>query len=335
MNLAEQIQHRLDNKTKPQGSLGDLEKIVMQIGLIQNCTQPVVEKLKHVVFAGDHGVCAQGVNAFPQAVTEQMVLNFLNGGACVNVFAKQNDVPLFVVNAGVKSRFENVSTSSNFVNAPIAMGTEDFSIAPAMSADQLTQALSLGAQQVKNVDLLTLGEMGIGNTTSAAAIMAALMQIDAKLCVGAGTGSSNEQIQLKANIINDAIGLHQLMFGDAKEILRCLGGFEIAAMVGAMLEAANQKVTVVIDGFIATSAAMLAAAINPDCKTYFIYAHCSDEQGHKMMLEYLGAQPLLNLGLRLGEGTGALLAVPLIQAALSMNLHMASFEDAAVDGKSV
>jgi nicotinate-nucleotide--dimethylbenzimidazole phosphoribosyltransferase len=330
-SLAEQLDRAINNKTKPLGSLGTLEVLAKQIGLVQKTTSPELREPAILVFAGDHGVVAEGVSAFPQDVTWQMVENFLAGGAAINVFAPQNGCSLQVVDAGVNHDF---GAREGLVNRKVAPGTRNFAQEKAMSAQQCMEAIEYGMELVEELpgNVLGFGEMGIGNTTSAAALMHKLTGIPVAECVGAGTGLNAEGVLHKQHVIEAAVALHDA--NGALPVLTAFGGFEIAMMAGAMLKAAERRMILVIDGFIVTSALLVAARIKPDVLDYCVFSHCSDESGHKRMLDHLGARPLLNLGLRLGEGTGAALAVPLLHAAVNFLNQMATFESAQVSEKS-
>jgi nicotinate-nucleotide--dimethylbenzimidazole phosphoribosyltransferase len=330
-SLAEQLDRAINNKTKPLGSLGILEVLAKQIGLVQNTTSPELREPAILVFAGDHGVVAEGVSAFPQDVTWQMVENFLAGGAAINVFARQNGCSLRVVDAGVNHDF---GAREGLVNRKVAPGTRNFAQEKAMSAQECMEAIEYGMELVEELpgNVLGFGEMGIGNTTAAAALMHKLTGIPVTECVGAGTGLNAEGVLHKQRVIEAAVALHDA--NGALPVLTTFGGFEIAMMAGAMLKAAERRMILVIDGFIVTSALLVAARIKPDVLDYCVFSHCSDESGHKRMLEHLVARPLLNLGLRLGEGTGAALAVPLLHAAVNFLNQMATFESAQVSEKS-
>ena len=329
------LQHKIDHKTKPLGALGRLEALALQIGLIQNTLTPQLNKPTMLVFAADHGIAASGVSPYPQAVTAQMVLNFLAGGAAINVFAKQNNMQLCVIDAGVNHQFE---PNPNLIDAKIAMGTASFLHAPAMTAAQCEHALTQGAalaQQEIDVgcNVLGFGEMGIANTSSASCLMSVLCGLPIVQCVGRGTGLDDAGLAKKIEILDQAIQHHTLSGQEPMQVLATIGGFEIAMMVGAMLGAAQQKTVLLIDGFIATAALLVAAKLQPNILQYCVFAHCSGEAGHKQLLDYLDAKPLLDLGLRLGEGTGAALALPLLQAAANFLNDMASFESAGVSEK--
>ncbi len=334
------LQQKINQKTKPLGALGRLEEIALQIGLIQNTLTPQLNKPTMLVFAGDHGIAASGVSAYPQTVTAQMAQNFLAGGAAINVFARQNNMQLRIVDAGINHEF---LPHANLVNAKIAKGTNSFLYEPAMSKAQCEQALAHGSSLVKKEinagsNVLGFGEMGIANTSSASCLMSVLCGLPITQCVGRGTGLDEAGLTKKTEVLQQAINQHMLASHlstpSAMQTLSTFGGFEIAMMVGAMLAAAEQKTVLLIDGFIATSALLVATKIQPNILHYCVFAHCSGEAGHKQLLEYLGAKPLLDLGLRLGEGTGAALAYPLVQAAVSFLNDMASFESAGVTEKT-
>jgi nicotinate-nucleotide--dimethylbenzimidazole phosphoribosyltransferase len=327
-----QLERAINNKTKPLGSLGTLETLARQIGLIQQTVTPVLRTPTILVFAGDHGVVAEGVSAYPQDVTWQMVENFLAGGAAINVFAHQNDCALHIVDAGVNHDF---GPRECLIARKVAHGTRNFAHEPAMTAPQCMEAIEHGMKLVEQLDgnVLGFGEMGIGNTTAAAALMHKLAGIPVAECVGAGTGLSAEGIARKQQVIEAAVALHNDVNGGL-QVLTTFGGFEIAMMVGAMLKAAERRMVLLIDGFIVTSALLVAARVQPAVLEYCVFSHCSDEHGHRRMLDQLGAAPLLNLGLRLGEGTGAALALPLLHAAVNFLNQMATFESAQVSEKS-
>jgi nicotinate-nucleotide--dimethylbenzimidazole phosphoribosyltransferase len=332
LSLAADLQTKIDNKTKPLGALGRLEKVALKIGLIQNSLSPKLTRPVMLVFAGDHGIVEAGVSLYPQAVTQQMVLNFLAGGAGINVFAKQNNMQIRVIDAGVNHAF---AAHPDLMDVKVDKGTRNFLEQPAMTLAQCEQALTSGsalaqAEIAAGSNVLGFGEMGIGNTSSAAALMAVLCQLPVGQCVGRGTGLDEAGLQKKAAVITQALQHHKLNDANALQVLTTFGGFEIAMMVGAMLGAAEKKAVLLIDGFIATAALLVASKIQPIVLDYCIFAHCSDESGHRLLLKHLDAEPLLDLGLRLGEGTGAVLAYPLIEAAVNFLNEMASFESANV-----
>ncbi|HXB32121.1 MAG TPA: nicotinate-nucleotide--dimethylbenzimidazole phosphoribosyltransferase [Puia sp.] len=336
------LQLRIDNKTKPPGALGQLEELALQIGLLQGTTHPVLNRPHIVVFAADHGIAATGlVNPYPQAVTAQMVLNFIRGGAAINVFSRQNGLGLTVVDAGVNYDFDPVEVEDRLVSKKIAPGTRNYLQGPAMTAIQALKAVEAGREVVAGLaaqgcNAIGFGEMGIGNTSSASLIMSFVMGIPVAECVGRGTGVNDEQLKQKQTTLEQVYGLHLPTINaspDTSTILQCVGGYEIAMLTGAYLEAAEQKMVILVDGFICTAALLLARLSNPAILDNCIFSHCSGEKGHVAMLEWLGVQPLLNLGMRLGEGTGAALAFPFVRAAVNFLEEMASFESAGVSKK--
>ncbi len=332
------LQTKIDQKTKPLGSLGKVEAIALKLGLIQNTLSPTLHNPAIVIFAGDHGVAHAGVSAFPQAVTAQMVFNFLRGGAAINVFAKTSGMQLKIVNAGVAEVISDFANHPDFINAPIAQGTKNFASEPAMSADQAQQALEAGAAIVRQLaaggcNVIGFGEMGIANTSAAACIISRLANLPLEQCVGRGTGVDDAGMARKLAVLQSAMTLHSAAQSPL-DVLAAFGGFEIAMMTGAYLEAAKQKMLIIVDGFITTSALLVASQIAPVVLDYCVYSHLSHEAGHRAVLAYLKAEPLLQLDLRLGEGTGAALAYPLVVAAAAFLNDMASFASAGVSEKS-
>lgn len=328
--------NKINNKTKPLGALGLLEPLALQIGLIQQALVPQLSKPTMLVFAGDHGIAESGVSPYPQAVTAQMVMNFMQGGAAINVFARQNNMLLRVVDAGVNHAFD---TAHNLIDAKVAFGTRNFLHEPAMTSQQCEQALTVGFDLMKNeiaagCNVLGFGEMGIGNTSSASCLMSLLCHLPIEQCVGRGTGLDDDGLCRKTAILKQALENHAISGEDVMQVLATFGGFEIAMMAGAMLGAAQANVVLLIDGFIATSALLVACKMQPNVLEYCVFTHCSGEVGHRQLLAYLGAKPLLDAGLRLGEGTGAALAYPLVQAAVGFLNEMASFESAGVSTAS-
>jgi len=333
--LRSQFEHKINHKTKPIGALGMLEAVALQIGLIQQTLAPQLSHATMLVFAGDHGIVEAGVSPYPQAVTAQMVLNFLQGGAAINVFTKQNNMHLNVVDSGVNYEF---LPSLDLIHAKVAMGTRNFLSEPAMTLIQCEQAFTsavgiVNAIVAEGCNVFGFGEMGIGNTSSASCLMSVLCGLPIEQCVGRGTGLDDTGLAHKTNILAQAITHHHLSSNDAMQVLATFGGFEIAMMVGAMLQAATRQCTLLIDGFITTAALLVAAKLQPEILHYCVFTHCSDESGHKKMLDYLRVKPLLNIDLRLGEGTGAALAYPLVQASVNFLNQMASFESASVSQK--
>ncbi|MCS6239512.1 nicotinate-nucleotide--dimethylbenzimidazole phosphoribosyltransferase [Shewanella baltica] len=337
------IQQKIDLKTKPPGALGQLESLALQIARVQatdsqqtDQPQNTVLKIVHptmLVFAGDHGIAAEGVSIAPSEVTRQMVQNFAHGGAAINVFCRQVGFTLEVIDCGILMPVEGVE---GIIDQRLGAGTGAIHLEPAMALETVDKGFAMARDLIERhhqagCNLVAFGEMGIGNTSAAAAIMAAIMQLDVIDCVGRGTGINSETLERKLMLIELALLLHQSALTGPKSVLACLGGFEIVQMTGAMLAAAERKMLVVVDGFIATAAALVAVQIAPNVRDYLIFAHQSDEQGHQRMLEFLQAKPLLSLGLRLGEGTGAALALPLIQASVNFYNQMASFSDAGIE----
>jgi nicotinate-nucleotide--dimethylbenzimidazole phosphoribosyltransferase len=326
---------RQQQLTKPEGSLGRLEELSIQVAGIMRRPQPLIEHKVVLTMAGDHGVAAEGVSAFPQSVTAQMVENFLAGGAAVNVLARQAGARVVVVDMGVASP---VSESAGLVRRSQGRGTANMTEGPAMTQQQALAALRAGAEIVereldRGVDIVALGEMGIGNTTSAAALAAALLDLPAAKLVGRGTGVDTAGLERKIAAVERARIANRPDRTQPLDVLACFGGFEIAGLVGAALAAAAYHRPVVLDGFPSTAAGMVAAALAPSVRPYLIASHRSQEHGHQQMLDWLGLQPLLDLRLRLGEGTGAILAMMLIEAACRVLTEMATFDEAAVSNR--
>ena len=328
--------HKINHKTKPLGALGKLESLALQIGLVQNTLSPQLLRPSMLVFAADHGISQVGVSPYPQAVTAQMVGNFLQGGAAINVFTKQHQFELCVIDAGVNHQFE---VNANLIDAKLSLGTANFLSQPAMTNAECLEAINRGTEitttQIdKGSNILAFGEMGIGNTASASCLMSVLCNLPIEQCVGRGAGLDDNGLQHKITILKQALIYHALPNEDALKALTTFGGLEISMMVGGMLAAAERGVLIIVDGFISTAALLVAVKMQPNTIDCCIFAHCSDESGHRLMLQYLNAEPLLNLGLRLGEGTGAVLAYPLIVSAVNFLNEMASFESAGIAGKS-
>jgi len=332
--LKKDLQHKIDYKTKPLGALGRLEEIALRIGLIQNTLSPKLTNPYIVVFAGDHGIAKEGVSAYPQEVTFQMVMNFLSGGAAINVFCKQNNIKIEVVDAGVNYKFPK---NTRLIDAKVGMGTKSFLSGKAMTVKETNQCIELGSKIVneihkKGCNIIGFGEMGIGNTASASALMSVICKLDIEDCVGKGTGLAEEGVKNKIEILKKAIGNNNKT-NDPFESLSTFGGYEIAQMCGAFLQAAENKMVILVDGFIATSAFLIAFKMNPKILDFAFFCHQSDEQGHSKMLNFLGAEPILKLGMRLGEGTGAAVCLPIIESAVNFLNEMASFESAGVSNK--
>lgn len=330
MNLKEQLQHKIDNKTKPPGALGLLEEIALQIGLIQNTLTPELKNPVMMVFAADHGLSDEGISAFPKEVTWQMVMNFVAGGAAINVFCKHNGMNLKVVDAGVDFDFPQ---EVPVINAKIAHGTRNMRLEPAMTDLECSSAIKNGEYLVRNeakngCNIIGFGEMGIGNTSAASLLMHRFLHLTIEICTGSGTGMHGDQLTKKMRILKEVSEKYDPK--TPEETLRTFGGLEIAMMVGAMLEAKKQHMILLIDGFIATSALLTAMQMDPDICENALFCHNSDENGHQLMLQQLKVKPILQLNLRLGEGTGAALALPIIRSAVNFMNEMASFDDAGV-----
>lgn len=326
--LAARIQHKLDNKTKPLGSLGRVESLAAQLALILGTETPALVQPQMIVCAGDHGLAARGVSAYPSEVTWQMVENFLGGGAAVSVLARQHGLALTVVDCGVRHDFE---PRPGLLVRKVAPGTRDSAEEPAMTGEQCRQALENGREIVRGLpgNAVLLGEMGIGNTSSASLILSRLTGHDIGACTGSGTGLDNEGVQRKVEVLRQVLQKHP---GATQplEVLAAFGGFEVATLTGIVLQAAAERRVIVVDGFIVTAAVMVAQALAPNVLQRCVFAHRSGERGHAIMLQQLNAQPLLNLGLRLGEGSGGALAWPLLQSACAILGEMASFDSAGV-----
>jgi nicotinate-nucleotide--dimethylbenzimidazole phosphoribosyltransferase len=321
------MQARLDALTKPPGSLGRLEALAVQLAGISGRVPPACDERAVLVFAADHGVAAEGVSAYPAEVTRQMVLNFLAGGAAINVLARQAGAKLIVVDAGVAG---DLPPHANLVSHKIARGTQNFVSAPAMTRDEALRSVEIGIDCFEPCQAAALGEMGIGNSTAAAAIVAAATGCSAAAALGPGTGIDAAGRQRKLAAIERALALHQPDPGDGLGLLAAIGGFEIGALAGAMLAAAAARVPAVIDGFICTAAALVAARLCPAVREYLIAAHVSAEPGHPLALADLRLRPLLQLDMRLGEGTGAVLALHLLDSACRIAGEMATFDEAHV-----
>ncbi len=333
-SLVDSILSKIANKTKPVGALGQLETIATRICLIQQTLTPTLVQPHILVFAADHGIAQEGVSSYPAEVTYQMVLNFLQQGAAINVFCKQNGLALRVIDAGVNGDF---SATDALIHHKVAPGTRNFAVEPAMSMDECRLAIRLGAVSVRTVfqegcNVIGFGEMGIGNTSSASVLMHRFTGMPLTDCVGKGTGLDDAQMQHKLGVLQGAVSRHSGV-AEPWSVLATFGGFEIAQMCGAMLQAAENKMVLLIDGFIATAALLTAAQFYPAVTEYCLFCHQSSENGHKRMLNFLQASPILNLGLRLGEGTGCALAYPIIDASVNFVNTMASFESAGVSQK--
>ena len=330
--LSAALQTKIDQKTKPRGSLGQLESLALHIGRIQNSLTPQLNQPCILIFAGDHGIVEAGVSAYPQTVTAQMIANFLAGGAAISVFARQHNIDLLVVDAGVNA---DLNDHPKLIDAKIGKGTQNFLSHPAMTADECAQALQAGADQVlrqyeSGCNCIGFGEMGIGNTSSAALLMHRLTGLSLVRCVGRGTGLNDGQLQHKIIVLQRALNLHKGAT-EPLDVLATFGGFEIAMMVGAYLKAAELGMLILVDGFIASTTLLVASKLNPHVLDYCVFSHVSSEQGHQALLHQFNVKPLLNLELRLGEGSGIALAYPLVQSAVAFLNEMATFDEAGVE----
>ncbi|SJM90901.1 Nicotinate-nucleotide--dimethylbenzimidazole phosphoribosyltransferase [Crenothrix polyspora] len=329
------LQAKIDQKTKPLGALGQLEALALQIGRCHNTLTPHLHKPCILVFAGDHGIVESGVSAYPQVVTAQMVGNFLAGGAAINVFAKQHGLDLWIIDAGVNA---DLAPHEQLISAKIAKGTQNFLGQPAMTMAQCLSAINFGADLVlqrynAGCNCIGFGEMGIGNTSSAAMLMHCLTNIALSQCVGRGTGLDDVQLQHKLAVLEQALEPYGTIT-EPLAVLSTFGGFEIAMMVGAYLKAAELNMLCMVDGFIASAALLVASKLYPHVIDHCVFSHVSNEQGHQALLGYLNGKALLNLDLRLGEGSGIALAYPLLQSAVAFLNDMATFEEAQVAGKN-
>ncbi len=333
MTLKEQLQHKIDLKTKPTGALGRLEEIALQLGTIQNTLSPELKKPAILVFAADHGIADEGVSPYPKDVTWQMAMNFCTGGAAINVFCKQNGINLKVIDAGVDYDFP---AGSPIINAKIARGTKNMLHEPAMTLDECRQAMSRGAGFVREeaedgCNIIGFGEMGIGNTSPSSLLMHSFMNLPLEKCTGKGAGMTGEKLDYKTSVLKTVASKYHPE--TEEEVLATFGGLEIAMMVGGILEAKKQGMVVLVDGFIATAATLTAVQFDSSVKENCIFCHASEEKGHQLILDFLQAKPVLSLGMRLGEGSGAAVAYPVVKAAATFLNEMASFEEAGVSNK--
>jgi nicotinate-nucleotide--dimethylbenzimidazole phosphoribosyltransferase len=336
--LAEKAQKRLDSLTKPQGSLGRLEDFADQIVGISGNLNPEIKKKVILVMAGDHGVAQEGVSAFPQEVTFQMVYNFIRGGAGINVLARHIGAEVLVVDMGVAKDF---ASEKGLIIKKIAYGTKNIAQGPAMSRDEAERAIMAGIEVLedelsrKGIDIIGLGEMGIANTTSSSAIVACLTKSKVEEVTGRGTGINEDQLKNKIRVIKQAIEINHPDLEDGLDVLSKIGGFEIGGLVGCILAAAAHRVPIVIDGFISCASALIAIKLAPLVKDYIFVSHNSVEKGHKIALKYIGKVPMFDLSMRLGEGTGAALGISFIEAGVKILTQMATFTDAGVENKKV
>ncbi len=334
-NARRAAERRQSILTKPPGALGALEQAAIRLATVQGRAQPRVERVHISVFAGDHGIAAEGVSAFPQAVTGEMVRNFARGGAAISVLARELGAVLEVVNLGTVN---HPGPLDGVLDCRLGPGTANFAVEPAMSEKQVAEALHIGRDAAgraaaAEADLFIGGEMGIANTTAAAALACAFLGLAPRELAGPGTGLDSHGIARKAAVIERALAVHQPHMHSALEVLRRVGGFEIAALAGAYAACAQMGKPVLVDGFISSAAALAAERIRPGARAWFLFAHASAEPGHAHLLAALDARPLLDLGMRLGEGSGAAVAVPLLQLACALHNGMATFEQAGVSEK--
>lgn len=327
----ELIKNKIDNKTKPLGALGLLEDIAFKICKIQNTLTPKLTNPHIIVFAGDHGIALDGVCIYPQEVTYQMVMNFLAGGAAINVFARQNNIKLKIVDAGVNHDFNEVA---GLTDCKVAKGTKSFLRQKAMTNEQCQKAVENGKALVEEVfkdgcNVIGFGEMGIANTSSASVLMHKFTGLSIEECTGKGAGLTDEGLSKKIEVLKTAVGFHAVG-NNPMEVLAAFGGYEIASMVGAMLQAAERRMIILVDGFIATSAFLTALNIDRKIFDFALLCHQSDEKGHAKILNFLKTKPILSLDMRLGEGTGCAVAYPVLLSAVNFINQMASFEDAGV-----
>ena len=336
--LMEKAQEKLDNLTKPQGSLGKLEDFARRIVGISGTLSPAIKRKVIFVMAGDHGVVEEGVSAYPQEVTFQMVYNFIRGGAGINVLARHMGAEILVVDMGVAKDFP---LEEGIIRKKIANGTNNIAKGPAMSRDEAKRAIIAGIEvfedelSKKEIDIIGLGEMGIANTTPSSAIVACLTKSKVEEVTGRGTGIDEDQLKNKIRVIKQAIEINRPDPEDGLDVLSKVGGFEIGGLVGCILAAASHRVPIVIDGFISCASTLIAIKLAPLAKDYIFASHNSVEKGHKIALNYMGKVPMFDLGMRLGEGTGAALGISFVEAGVKILTQMATFTDAGVDNKKV
>ena len=329
------IQEKIDNLNKPKGSLGRLEELAMQVCLVQQTLEPSLAHPCHLLLGGDHGIEREGVSVSPREVTWQQMINFTRGGGGVNMFCRQHGFKLRIVDVGVDYDFSDVP---GIIDRKIARGTKNFLYEPAMNEKEFDKAIQVGSDLVddcvkEGCRVLCIGEMGIGNTSPSSIWMSLFGDIPLKDCIGAGAGLNNDGIRHKYEVLSKALARHQSYLSPLTSHLlplRIFGGFEMIAAIGAMLRAAEQHLVILVDGFIMTACALGAIRLYPASQDYMIFTHCGDESGHKMMLDIVGAKPLLHFGLRLGEGTGALCAYPLVDSAVRMMNEMNTFDKAKI-----
>ncbi len=336
VTLKEKAIAHLDKLTKPKGSLGRLEEIATKYCLIKNTLDPCLGKKRICIFAGDHGIADRGVSAFPKEVTYQMVCNMLSGGAAINVLGRHAQADVRVADVGVAHEFKD---ASGLVQKKVSMGTADFTVGPAMSSDEVLQALEVGMQEANSayrdgISMVGTGDMGIGNTTAASALMAALLPCKVEDIVGRGTGINDETLALKINAVKTALAVNNDRLDNPLNTLAALGGLEIAAIAGFVIGAASKRIAVAVDGFISTAGALAAYRMAPAVLDYLFFSHKSAEIGHSVFFELTKNKPILDLEMRLGEGTGAALAMNIIEASVKIYCEMAVFDTAGVSNRN-
>ena len=331
-SLEQAIQAKIDNLNKPKGSLGRLEELAMQVCLVQQTLEPTLAHPCHLLLGGDHGIEREGVSVSPREVTWQQMINFTRGGGGVNMFCRQHGFKLRIVDVGVDY---DLSDIPGILNRKIARGTKNFLYEPAMSEEEYDQAIAVGVDLVdaccaEGCRVLSIGEMGIANTSPSSIWMHLFGNIPLDECIGAGAGLNNDGIRHKYEVLKKAVDRFNGLNGQPIKPIMFFGGFEMVAAIGAMLRAAEQHLIILVDGFIMTACAIAAIRLYPASQDYMIFTHCGDESGHQRMLDIVGAKPLLHLGLRLGEGTGALCAFPIVDSAVRMMNEMNNFDNAKI-----
>ena len=342
-SLAPALQEKIDNLNKPKGSLGRLETLALQVGLIQHSLTPRLTYPCHILFGGDHGIEREGVSQSPRDVTWQQMINYVKGGGGVNVFCRQHGFKLRVVDVGVDHDFDP-KLYPNIIPRKIAYGTNDFLHTEAMSREQYERCMAVGAEMVddcqsEGCNIICFGEMGIGNTSPSSILMHLFLDIPLEKCVGAGSGLDSEGVCHKLEVLTNAVSNYNRRavnpyaphsIGWAETIIRYFSGYEMVAAIGGMLRAAQYNMVIMVDGFIMTACMLAASQLNPDIIDYAVFGHCGDESGHQLMLQAMGAQPLLHLDMRLGEGTGAICAYPIVESAVNMLNEMDNFQHAGI-----
>ena len=332
--LRPRIQEKIDNLNKPKGSLGRLESLAMQVCMVQQTLEPSLAHPCHLLLGGDHGIEREGVSVSPREVTWQQMVNFTHGGGGVNMFCRQHGFKLRIVDVGVD---HDLSSTPGIIDRKIARGTQNFLYGPAMTEEQFGQALNVGVELVddcvaEGCRVLCVGEMGIANTSPSSIWMHLFCHIPLERCIGAGAGLDSAGVRHKYEVLSRSLERYNQLSSLTSHLspLTYFGGFEMVAAIGAMLRAAEQHLIILVDGFIMTACALAAIQLEPESRHYMVFTHCGDESGHRLMLDAMHAEPLLHLGLRLGEGTGALCAFPIVDSAVRMMNEMNNFKDAAI-----